>query len=174
MLITAGANTPPTIDPIPAEQFLNEGETLELQVTAQDPDLSNTLLTYELEPGSHFGAAIDRYSGRFTWTPDETRGPGEYAITVRVWDDGAPRMSSTTTFNVTVGEVNSLPGIQPIPNQEAFEGHPFVLQVGLELEGLPPHGLLQETWYGTPLGDENALLSDPTFPGSPGSNASLH
>ena len=46
--------------------------------------------------------SIDPSSGVFTWTPPANQAPGTNSITVRVTDDGSPRMSDAKTFTVVV------------------------------------------------------------------------
>src|SRR5207302_4015155 len=54
------------------------------------------------------GATISS-AGLITWTPTEAQGPGNYAITTRVVDNGSPPMSATNSFTVTVTKLNSAP-----------------------------------------------------------------
>jgi hypothetical protein len=48
-------------------------------------------------------------SGVISWTPDEAQGPGVYFINTVVTDNGAPPLSATNSFIVTVNEVNTPP-----------------------------------------------------------------
>jgi hypothetical protein len=48
------------------------------------------------------GAAINSGSGLFAWTPTQTQAPSTNAITVRVTDSGAPPLSASRSFTVTV------------------------------------------------------------------------
>ena len=64
--------------------------------------VQNTGLTYSLDPGAPAGASIDPVTGAFSWTPTPGQGPASYNITVRATDNGAPNLSNTQTFAVTV------------------------------------------------------------------------
>jgi hypothetical protein len=44
-----------------------------------------------------------------TWVPTEAQGPGVYIITIVATDNGAPPVSATNTFTLTVNEVNRPP-----------------------------------------------------------------
>src|SRR5205085_1740224 len=80
--------------------------------TASDTDLPANVLSYNLlNPPA--GAIIDT-NGVITWTPSEVQGPGVYALTTVVTDNGVPALSATNSFTVTVTEVNTTP---ILPNQ---------------------------------------------------------
>jgi hypothetical protein len=91
---------PVTINPIPA-QTIAPGATLNVQVTARDPDQGATLV-YSLGAGAPAGAAINPSSGLLTWTPSlaQAGDTGEIAVTVAV--QGAPRVTDTTSLSFTV------------------------------------------------------------------------
>lgn len=107
----ASPNGIPIIDPI-ADIKTNELRRISFLVTARDTDDPPHGLTFSLEPGAPEGAAIGDSSGLFTWRPTETNGPGVYAITVKVTDNGSPPQSATTNFTVIVNEVNRRPGLR--------------------------------------------------------------
>lgn len=106
----SGSNTPPGISPI-ANIVTNEMRLISFPVSANDTNVPPQTLAYSLDTNAPVGATIDA-SGRFRWRPREEHGPGNYAITVRVTDNGAPPLSSTATFMVTVNEVNRVPSFQ--------------------------------------------------------------
>ena len=89
------SNRPPVIDPI-ADRVVNLGITVNLTVTANDPD-GNTV-TFSLLPPTH-GGTIGTSNGNFTWTPTV---PGTFEFTVRATDNGTPNLSATRAFAVTV------------------------------------------------------------------------
>src|SRR5205085_2450355 len=64
-------------------------------------------ITYSLVTGAPAGMTINAASGAISWTTTEANGPGTYPVSVRATDGGG--LSSTTTFNVTVNEVNVPP-----------------------------------------------------------------
>jgi hypothetical protein len=51
------------------------------------------------------GATIDPATGAFAWTPAEFQGPTTYVLRVRVTDNGAPSLSQTKSFQITVRDV---------------------------------------------------------------------
>jgi cyclophilin family peptidyl-prolyl cis-trans isomerase len=92
------------------DQTVQEGATLTLQVQTE-ADSSLLPLTFRLASGPA-GATIDSTTGVFTWTPSETQGPEQYAVTVEVTTQAGT--VSTRTFQVTVGEVNQAPTLNAI------------------------------------------------------------
>ncbi len=91
---------PVTINPIPA-QTIAPGATLNVQVTAGDPDPGVTFV-YSLGTGAPSGAAINPSSGLFTWTPSLAQAgeTGKIAVTVAV--QGEPSVTDTTSLSFTV------------------------------------------------------------------------
>jgi Tfp pilus tip-associated adhesin PilY1 len=113
-------NFPPVLSPI-GNQITPEGATLNFTAVANDPN-SGDKLAFLLDPSAPAGASIDPTTGEFTWTPTEAQGPGVFPITVRVRDDGAPALEDFETFNVSVGEVNTPPVLDPVGDQTIAEG----------------------------------------------------
>src|SRR5204863_196339 len=86
---------------------INELTTLTVTNTATDGDLPANILAYQLvSPPT--GASISA-SGVISWTPSEAQGPSTNTFTTIVTDNGAPALSATNSFTVTVNEVNSAP-----------------------------------------------------------------
>jgi hypothetical protein len=113
-------NSAPTLAAI-ANQTVNELVQLSVTASATDQDLPAQTLTYALDTAPA-GMTINPASGAITWTPTEAQGPGEHGVTVRVTDNGTPALGHTTSFTVTVNEVNVapqlvLPGAQNIAEQ---------------------------------------------------------
>jgi len=119
-------NTPPfwlTTNPPPVT--LDEMTTLLVTNTANDSDLPPQTLTYTVTMLVDTNAMITNgwplnyattnpppvvnSNGVITWTPGEAQGPGVYIITAVVTDNGAPPLSATNSFTVTVNEVNTPP-----------------------------------------------------------------
>jgi hypothetical protein len=100
-------NEAPELDAI-GDQVVAEGNLLTFTAHASDPD-PGSVLTFSLAAGAPAGATIDPDSGIFTWTPGEAQGPGLYALTVQVADDGIPPLADSELFTVTVSEVNQVP-----------------------------------------------------------------
>jgi Putative Ig domain/FG-GAP repeat len=113
------------IDPI-NDQFTDEYVTLSLTATAFDPDLSPTNPIFSLDsPPPNASITAD---GQFTFTPDESQGGQVIPITVRATDAGAT--SATTTFQVTVANVNQAPVIPELADQPVDEGSPLSFFIG--------------------------------------------
>jgi hypothetical protein len=101
-------NNAPVLAPI-LSYTINEGASISITNSATDTDTPPQTLTFSLDPGTPAGMSIDPSTGVITWTPSEAQGPGNYSITVRVTDDGAPPLSTTKNFSVRVNEVNTPP-----------------------------------------------------------------
>ena len=114
-------NQPPTFSVI-NPPTVGEGTRLLLRLDATDPDFPANTMVYNLEPGAPLGLTLNPSTGEIEWTPTETQGPGDYPVTVRVSDQTASPLSSTTTFNIHVDEVNLAPTLLPISLQSVTEG----------------------------------------------------
>jgi subtilisin-like proprotein convertase family protein len=118
-------NTPPFFLTNPPPQTLDELTTLLVTNTANDSDLPPQTLTYTVTMLVDTNAMITNgwplnyattnpppvvnSNGVITWTPSEAQGPGVYILTAVVTDNGAPPLSATNSFTVTVNEVNTPP-----------------------------------------------------------------
>lgn len=94
--------------PVVATQTANEQQLFTFTPGASDSDSPAQTLTYELlvKP---IGMTINTNTGTITWTPTEGDGPDTNQVTVRVTDNGIPRLFRERTFNVVVAEVNIAP-----------------------------------------------------------------
>ncbi len=95
--IGAAPNTPPVLDPV-GNRTVYLGHTLSFTASASDAETPPWLLGYTLEPGAPVGAGIT-LGGAFTWTPIAA---GNFAVTIRVTDNGAPAQSDTESINIEV------------------------------------------------------------------------
>jgi len=111
-------NTAPGIAGI-ADRTVVWGTTITTTASASDPD--NDELRFTLE-GAPAGAAINEWTGQFSWTPTQAQAPGNYVITVRVTDNGSPPASATTSFRVIVNEPNAAPSLAGIPDRTVVWG----------------------------------------------------
>ena len=91
-------NTPPSLAPI-ADRLITLGQTVMLTASATDTDLPPQTLTFSLAAAPS-GAAVNPVTGLFTWTPSSA--PSTRPVTLVVTDNGAPSLSATQTFSVTV------------------------------------------------------------------------
>ncbi len=97
---------------VPANATIDELVTCSANATATDADIPVNTLTFELLSGPS-GLTVST-GGAIAWTPSEAQGPGEYPISVRVFDDGVPSLSHTQSFTLTVNEVNVAPQLARI------------------------------------------------------------
>ncbi|WP_145234608.1 putative Ig domain-containing protein [Urbifossiella limnaea] len=122
------------------DRTVNEGELVTIPATAADPDLPANALTFTLT-GAPAGASIDPTTGVFTWTPTEAQGPATFTFTVRVTDNGTPALFDEEAITVTVGEVNTPPVLDPIPDQTVDEGNSLTFTVTAHDGDLPANTL---------------------------------
>ena len=115
------ANRAPVLDAI-GNQTVDEGGTLNFNVTGNDPDGDGLTLAVTNAPTSS-GWSGGAFNGTqaFSWTPgfDES---GNYSVTFTLTDSGNPMLTASETIVVTVGEVNRPPVLDPIGNQGVNEG----------------------------------------------------
>ena len=111
----ASSNTAPELAVI-ADQTVDEGEQLALTITGTDTDVPAQPLRYQLVSGPP-GAQIDALTGEFTWPPTEEEGPAIGQITVQVSDSVTPPLSASSTFTVTVNEVNAPPAVESVSSE---------------------------------------------------------
>ena len=112
-------NTPPIMNPI-GNKTGREGQLIEFQVTATDPD-PNDELTFSgdnLPPGATF----DPVTAIFSWTPTYEQGGNYENIEFTVMDNGNPIELDTELITITIGDVNRPPVFTPIGSQAVDEG----------------------------------------------------
>ena len=110
----------------PADQVVNEGDSLVVPFGAQDFDLPPPNLTFSLGVAPA-GATINPTNGIFSWTPSFAQGPSTNLIVVSVTDNEEPTMTATNRFNVVVREVNQPPVLPAIPLQTVNELTPLTV-----------------------------------------------
>lgn len=143
-------NSPPGLVPI-GNKIINEAEPLTIRASASDPDLPPQTLVFSLGPGAPPGATITA-QGLFSWTPDETYGGSNVAVTIRVTDNGDPPMTTSETITITVLEVNSPPVWTPISNRVVNAGTPLSFMVTASDPDLPVQTLTYSLGGGAPAG----------------------
>jgi hypothetical protein len=108
----------------PGDQSVDELASLVLNATAVDGDIvPNNALTFELVSGPP-GLTVNA-AGEIRWTPTEAQGPGDYAVTIKVTDNGVPPASASKSFKISVREVNQAPTLEAIPDQIAHAAGTF-------------------------------------------------
>ena len=136
-----------------ADQTVDEGELLSFTIAGTDADVPAQPLLYELVNGPP-GAQIDAVTGEFTWTPTEEEGPGIGEFTVQVSDSVTPPLSATSTFTVTVNEVNLPPVVESVSSEEVTvnEGETVSVTVTASDPDLPANILTYSLDAGAPEG----------------------
>lgn len=118
-LTATAMNDAPVLGAI-ANQTVTEGVALNITNTVADVD--STGFTYALGTNAPTGMAINASTGVISWTTTEAQGPSTNVVSVTVTDDGAPALSDTKSFTVTVLEENSAPVLAAIPGQTVYVG----------------------------------------------------
>ncbi|MHB1307443.1 MAG: lamin tail domain-containing protein [Limisphaerales bacterium] len=144
-------NSAPTLDPIDDRQVV-EGDPIAFLAVGRDADRPSQALNYRLDGSVPAGAGIHPETGAFTWTPTEAQGPGTYAITLVVTDDGIPPLNAAATFTLTVEELNSPPRLAAVGDRAVDEGTALVLTLSATDEDLPAQSLSYELDSGAPAG----------------------
>jgi hypothetical protein len=95
-VLVVETNTAPVLGVIPT-QLVGVNNLLTVSNSAVDLDLPANTLTYSLlTPPA--GMSVDT-NGTITWTPTS---PGNFAVTMKVTDNGTPPLSATNSFSVGV------------------------------------------------------------------------
>jgi hypothetical protein len=154
-------------------QAVDEFSALAFNVVASDADAGQAL-TYSLDAEAPAGATINPTTGAFSWTPSEAQGPGVYSITARITDNGPDNLSASSTFTVTVNEVNRAPTLVAIPTQWTNLSAPLTLQATAQDADLPAQALMFTLDPGAPADTSinattglftfNGNLPDGTYP----------
>jgi hypothetical protein len=172
---SASTNLPPVLAAI-GQRSGPEGVLLTFTASATDPNGGQTL-SYSLDSGAPAGASIDATSGVFTWTPTEAQGPGAYAITVRVSDNGSPLLFDFETLTITVSETNAAPNFTSPSSTSVDELTPLSFTITATDPDLPAN-TLAFTLLSGPTGATlspatGALAWTPTEAQGPSTNAFL-
>ncbi len=119
MISVGDVNRPPVLAAI-GNQAVNEGEALNLDLSASDPDGDGLAITAMSAPtGSAFTDNGDG-TASFSWTPG-FGSTGNYNVTFTVTDTGSPPASDAETIQIAVGNVNRPPMLTPIGNRAVNE-----------------------------------------------------
>lgn len=120
-------NAAPIVVPIP-DQAAPPGAPWAIPITAADPDLPATRLTFELVSGPT-GMAIDA-NGRLTWLPSADLVGTSHSVVVRVRDEGQPPLATEAAFRVTVAAAGRRLAITRPPEAVSMVlGSPLTLTV---------------------------------------------
>ncbi|MDO4584656.1 MAG: putative Ig domain-containing protein [Planctomycetia bacterium] len=115
-------------------EFQVEEETLfTLDVTAQGAETESHCQVTVLESSLPEGAVFDSETGRLSWTPTESQGPGTYEITFTA--TSADGVTAEQRVRIVVREVNLPPIFQEIGALEGEEFEELLIQlVGQDAE----------------------------------------
>ncbi len=166
--LSLSQSSSPALAPV-SNLTTDEGQSLDLTLTATDADTATQDLTFSLVSGPS-GMSVTG-SGRLTWLPSEAQGPGSYSITVAV-SDGVS--SGTGSFTVMVREVNASPTLTAINSQTIEEGSTLSLTLSASDVDLPTQTLsysLTSGPDGMTVTSTGLLTWTPTEAQGPGSHA---
>ena len=93
-------NTAPVLSAV-SSRNINVGVNLNITNTATDADVPAQILTFGLPIGPT-NATLGASSGVFNWRPLVTQANTTNPVTIVVTDNGAPNLSATQSFNITV------------------------------------------------------------------------
>ena len=140
-VVVTEVNSAPTLT-LPASQTINELAPWSANATAADTDSPSNSLTFELVSGPS-GLTVTA-GGLISWTPIEAQGPHTNLVTVRVFDNGSPSLSTTNNFTLTVNEVNSAPTLTLPDNQTINALVPWSANASATDTDAPPNSLTFE------------------------------
>ena len=136
------------------DQTVNEGDTVSLTVGITDLDGESDAPDFSLATAPA-GATIGETTGQFQWVTSEANGPGVFAVTVEAVEGG---FTSSTTFEITVDEIDTPPELTAVSNQTVAANSEFRLTVTATDVDLPANPL---TFSATaPGGGNTARLAD--------------
>lgn len=160
-------NDPPVLDPFTDQISIPEGQPFTTRFSAQDED--STSFRFVVEGSVPAGLSLDTRSGEFSWTPNESQGPGEYPLIIKVIDDGQAERAAP--FHISVTEVNRAPQFPDLGNLTATEDVLFELELVASDPDIPANEIQYELLEG-PEGLEvdvnGKLLWTPSEVHSPG------
>jgi uncharacterized protein (UPF0179 family) len=104
-------NTAPLLNVV-ADQIVNEGNIVNLSLSASDSDQPIQALTFALVSGP-YGLNVST-NGMLNWKPTEAQGPSTNFVLVKVSDNGKPSMSVTNSIQILVREVNQPPVVSDL------------------------------------------------------------
>jgi len=169
-IIVREVNRAPSLA-LPVDQVIDELAPFAMAASASDPDVPAQGLTFALVSGP---AGLDvSGDGAITWTPGEPQGPSTNEVVVRVFDNGAPSLSTTQSFTIVVREVNSAPGLSVPADQALDEMLPFTAFASAS-DGDVPAQLLAFSLVSGPAGlgvsSAGTITWTPTEAQGPGTN----
>ena len=115
------------------DRSMNEGDTLQIVLSAQHPSQSTESLGFFLvESPDGMTLSPDR---TLQWIPLESEGPGQYPVRIRVVDGAG--LIDEESFVVSVTELNSPPVLLPVPAQSVSDGQTLSVTLSASDSDLP-------------------------------------
>ncbi len=151
-VIVRELNSAPVFVEANPDLALDEDTVLSVPVAATDADRPNQTLTWQLEPGAPFGLSVGANTGLLQWLPGESRGPGEYLVTVTVRDNGSPARSASRTIRIFVREANQPPNLAPVAPQAALVQNTLLVPNSATDPDVPAQQLFFSLAPGAPRG----------------------
>ena len=155
---TFASVTPPTANFELAQPASGSGleHTLYTQrIVTREPLPAGRTVSFELV-GETFGAAIDRVTGIFSWTPgEEAENNPRRFFTVRATNNANPPTTYEVNFYLDVMEENRLPALDAIPNQSVPPGTSLSYQLVATDADLP----IQPLSYSIVTGPDGLAVS---------------
>jgi cyclophilin family peptidyl-prolyl cis-trans isomerase len=134
-------NQTPTLAAV-ADQVVNEGSLLQVQLAGADADLPANTLTYSFVGDAPEGMELNSSNGLITWTPGETLGGSTFVISVQV-SDGS-ETSSVQSFEVEVGEGDNPPLFNTVGQFKVVRGQQLQVSVAATDPDTPANTLRYE------------------------------
>lgn len=94
-------NSPPTVEGV-IDAEASAGETVMIQLLANDVDLPRQTLSFSAETPLPPGASLNTASGLFSWTIDSDPQTGTNRVAIRILDDGPAPTPVVVSFNIIV------------------------------------------------------------------------
>jgi hypothetical protein len=137
------SRVPPDIN-MPALIAIDEGQTLNVPITSQDPDDPNKVLAFKLDgapPGVSL-TSVGPTNAVITWPTTEADGPSTNTFRVMVTDIvNVSSFTRTNTFTVVVNEVNVAPVLTVPANTEINELTPLTVSASATDVDIPSNPL---------------------------------
>ncbi len=137
------SRVPPDIN-MPAAITINEGQTLNIPISAQDPDVPEKTLTFNLQnaPQGVVLTPLGPTNAVITWATTEATGPSTNTFLVTVTDIvNVSSFTRTNLFTVVVNEVNVAPILTAPPDTVLNELTPLSVSASATDVDLPKNPL---------------------------------
>jgi putative Ig domain-containing protein len=137
------------LDPI-LDKRVVEHETLVVDAVATVTDGEGNVVYWLMEAPE--GASIEAGTGRFTWQPTESQGPGEYAVVVGATLDTAKEAQGKSRFVVSVVEDPQPPVFEEVADQRTKPGQSVAFEVVAKDPDTPAASVRYRLGPGAPVG----------------------